>query len=83
MGNTSQRSESREEYLEAIFKVTQHPEGATVSRVADELGLAAPSVSQMVSRLTGEGLVERDASGRVLLTAKAAARRCAWSGATA
>ena len=27
------RSESREEYLEAIFKLTQQPEGATVGRV--------------------------------------------------
>ncbi|MGD0998689.1 MAG: metal-dependent transcriptional regulator, partial [Thermoleophilia bacterium] len=64
----SVRSESREEYLEAIFKLAQQPEGATVSRVADELGLAAPSVSQMVARLAGEGLIERDPASRVLLT---------------
>ena len=62
------RSESREEYLEAIFKLTQQPEGATVGRVADELGLAAPSVSQMVARLAAEGLVERDQASHVLLT---------------
>jgi DtxR family Mn-dependent transcriptional regulator len=62
------RSENREEYLEAIFKLAQQPEGATVSHVAEELGLAAPSVSQMVARLAGEGLVERDPAGRVLLT---------------
>jgi DtxR family transcriptional regulator, Mn-dependent transcriptional regulator len=62
------RSESREEYLEAIFKLTQQPEGATVGRVADELGLAAPSASQMVARLAAEGLVERDQASHVLLT---------------
>ncbi len=62
------RSESREEYLEAIFKLTQQPEGATVGRVADDLGLAAPSVSQMVARLATEGLVERDQASHVLLT---------------
>ena len=62
------QSESREEYLEAIFKLAQSPEGATVSRLAEELGLAAPSVSQMVTRLSFEGLVRRDDAHRVLLT---------------
>jgi DtxR family transcriptional regulator, Mn-dependent transcriptional regulator len=64
----NQRSESREEYLEAIFKLAQSPEGATVSRLAEELGLTAPSVSQMVVRLSAEGLVRRDASHRAVLT---------------
>jgi DtxR family Mn-dependent transcriptional regulator len=64
------RSESREEYLEAIFKLTQQPGGAIISHVAEELGLAAPSVSQMVARLAGEGLVERDAASRIVLTAE-------------
>ena len=64
----SQRSESREEYLEAIFKLNQQSEGATVGRVAEDLGLAAPSVSQMVARLAREGLVERDPASRILLT---------------
>ncbi len=36
--------------------------------MADELGLAAPSVSQMVARLAGEGLVERDPASHILLT---------------
>ena len=62
------KSESREEYLEAIFKLAEQSGGATVGRVADELGLAAPSVSQMVARLTSEGLIERDAAGRLVLT---------------
>jgi DtxR family Mn-dependent transcriptional regulator len=64
----NQRSESREEYLEAIFKLAQSPEGATVSRLAEELGLAAPSVSQMVARLASEDLVRRGEAHRVLLT---------------
>jgi len=62
------RSENREEYLEAIFKLAQQPEGATVGHIADELGLAAPSVSQMVARLAEEGLVTRDRAGHVVLT---------------
>ena len=69
------RSESREEYLEAIFKLAQRPDGATVSRVADELGLAAPSVSQMVVRLPARGWSKRDRASRVLLTKRAVARR--------
>jgi len=62
------KSESREEYLEAIFKLAEQAGGATVSRVADELGLAPPSVSQMAARLTGEGLLERDAASHLVLT---------------
>src|SRR5450756_1780775 len=64
----NQRSESREEYLEAIFKSAQSPEGATVTRLAEELGLATASVSQMVARLSSEGLVRRDEAHRVVLT---------------
>jgi DtxR family Mn-dependent transcriptional regulator len=64
----SQRSESREEYLEAIFKLTQSPQGATISGLAEELGLTAPSVSQMVARLSAEDLVHRDEAQRVVLT---------------
>ena len=64
----NQRSESREEYLEAIFKLTQSPEGVTVTRLAEELGLSAPSVSQMLARLSEEGLVLRDEAHRVGLT---------------
>lgn len=64
----NQPSESREEYLEAIFKLAQSPGGATVSRLAEELGLASASVSQMVARLSCEGLVQRDEAHRVVLT---------------
>ncbi len=64
----NQRSESREEYLEAIFKLTQSPEGVTVTRLAEELSLSAPSVSQMLARLSEEGLVLRDEAHRVGLT---------------
>ncbi|MGO8685377.1 MAG: metal-dependent transcriptional regulator [Thermoleophilia bacterium] len=65
----SQRSESAEEYLEAIFKLARRPLGATISRLAAELALSAPSVSQMVARLAEKGLVARDHDNRVVLTA--------------
>jgi DtxR family Mn-dependent transcriptional regulator len=62
-----QLSESTEEYLEAIYKLS-HESRATVGRLAAALGVSPPSVSQMVARLRESGLVERDGSGNVVLT---------------
>jgi DtxR family Mn-dependent transcriptional regulator len=64
----SRRSESREEYLEAVFKLELTHEGATVKRLATELDVAPPSVSEMLARLRDDGLVERDAAGAATLT---------------
>lgn len=62
-------TESREEYLEAVFKLAETPEGATVSRIARELGVRAASVSQMTTRLTDLGLLHRDSlRGQIGLT---------------
>jgi DtxR family transcriptional regulator, Mn-dependent transcriptional regulator len=64
----ARKSESREEYLEAIFKLERTQEGVTVSRLAAELDVAPPSVSEMLTRLTGAGLVTRTSSGAIALT---------------
>lgn len=61
------RSESIEEYLEAMFKLALSPAGITVSRLAAELGVAPSSVSEMIARLDAAGLVVR-ADGRLELT---------------
>jgi len=61
-------AESKEEYLEAIFKLALHVEGATVGRVAEELGVAPASASQMLGRLSEAGLVSRDERQRIVLT---------------
>ena len=62
-------TESREEYLEAVFKLEETPQGATVTRMARELGVKPASVSQMTARLIDAGLLERQASGgRIILT---------------
>jgi DtxR family Mn-dependent transcriptional regulator len=53
-------TESREEYLEAIFKLGETPGGATVTRIAQELGVKPASVSQMTARLAKDGLVSRE-----------------------
>ena len=58
------RTQSAEEYLEAIFKLQRGAEPATVKRLAAELGVAPPSVSEMLGRLRAAGLVEEPSDGR-------------------
>ena len=57
------RSQSTEEYLEALFKLALTEEGISVGRLASELQVAPSSVSQMLVRLVEEGLVARDEDG--------------------
>jgi len=68
----TKRSESVEEYLEAIYKLSREDveSGATVSTIATALDVSPPSASQMLARLRAAGLVE-DGNGRgVALTAQ-------------
>jgi DtxR family transcriptional regulator, Mn-dependent transcriptional regulator len=58
------RTQSAEEYLEAIFKLQRGAEPVTVKRLAVELGVAPPSVSEMLGRLRVAGLVEEPGEGR-------------------
>lgn len=62
------RTESIEEYLEAIFKLQLGSVPITVKRLADELGVSSPSVSEMLSRLRAAGLVAPPAGNGVRLT---------------
>lgn len=63
------QTEAREEYLEALFHLCGEEGGLTsVSHVAHELGVSAASASQMLTRLTKDGAVERDENGQVRLT---------------
>ena len=65
------RTQSAEEYLEAIFKLQRGADPVTVKRLADELGVAPPSVSEMLGRLRSAGLVREPAEGRgISLTAE-------------
>lgn len=63
-------TDSREEYLEAIFKLTPSATGATIGGLARELGVKPASASQMVGRLLADGLLKRDGRNRnrVILT---------------
>ena len=47
-----------EDYLKAIFKLSHQTEPATTSAIATRLGVAAPSVTGMLKRLSEQGLVE-------------------------
>lgn len=67
--SATKRSQSIEEYLEAIYKLKRSGE-AGAKRLADELHVSPPSVSQMLARLLDAGLVSRAADGRIELTAQ-------------
>jgi DtxR family Mn-dependent transcriptional regulator len=66
----SKRSESVEEYLEAIYKLSRGDgeSGATVSQLAAALQVSPPSVSEMLGRLRGAGLVEEGGGRGIALT---------------
>jgi len=58
----STRTQSAEEYLEAIFKLQRGAEPVTVKRLAGELSVAP--LSEMIGRLRSAGLVAEPAEGR-------------------
>ena len=47
-----------EDYLKAIYKLSRESEAASTSSIANRLGVAAPSVTGMLKRLSEQGLVE-------------------------
>jgi len=58
-----------EEYLETVLTLNEEGTPAIGARIAERLGRSAPSVSEMLDRLSGDGYVRRE--GRVVeLTAK-------------
>ncbi len=52
-----------EEYLESIFKLQEEQHPVSTSRLAEHLKLSAPSVSEIVKKLTGRGLVFQSEKG--------------------
>lgn len=51
-------SPSVEDYLKAVFALTRRDEAAATSALADSLGVQPSSVTGMVKRLAGDGLLE-------------------------
>ena len=48
---------SKQDYLKALFHLAPEGEAVTTSKLAGHLGVSAPSVTNMVTRLAAEGLV--------------------------
>jgi DtxR family Mn-dependent transcriptional regulator len=65
------RTQSVEEYLEAIFKLQRGRDPVTVKRLASELAVAPPSVSEMIGRLRAAGLVEEPGEERSIMLTEA------------
>ncbi len=61
---------SVEDYLKAIYRLSDQGQHATTSEIANHLGLSAPSVTGMVKRLSEQGLVTHEPYKGVSLTAE-------------
>jgi DtxR family transcriptional regulator, Mn-dependent transcriptional regulator len=68
-----EHTETVENYLKAIFALTARGEPASTSAIAERLCVASPSVSAMIGRLRGCGLIQQATWGQVLLTDHGAA----------
>lgn len=53
----TRRTQSVEEYLEAIYKLQRSDAPVTVKRLSEEMGVSPPSASEMLARLRAAGLV--------------------------
>lgn len=51
-------SPAMQDYLKAVYYLRDTSGGTTVQALASELGVSSPSVTNMVKRLTGMGLIE-------------------------
>ena len=57
-----------EDYLEEIKRLEEDGERTTATVVARILDVSLPSASEMLKRLSGEGYLEREKNGTILLT---------------
>ncbi len=51
---------SQEDYLKALYQLGGNERPVPTRELANRLGISSPSVSEMVTRLSGQGLVEHD-----------------------
>lgn len=57
-----------EEYLETIYNMSMEDEVVIGARLAEKFGVAPPTVTEMLKRLTRDGYVEMDNKRQVTLT---------------
>lgn len=67
---SSRLSAAQEDYLKALYLLRRPNQPVTAAQVAQRLGISAPSVSQMLARLSALGLVRQDRSSGQRLTAR-------------
>lgn len=63
-------SRSRQDYLKALYALDRGDEPVPTSRLAAQLGVSAPSVTNMLARLAEERLVKHVPRGGARLTAR-------------
>jgi DtxR family Mn-dependent transcriptional regulator len=63
-------SVSREDYLKAIWEMVQEEQEPISARLAEELGVTPPAVTAALKRMTRDGLLRVERSGRIVLTRK-------------
>ena len=54
----SGRSRSKEDFLKAVYSLQQVSDRVSTNALADTLGIAAPSVTDMARRMENDGMVE-------------------------
>jgi DtxR family Mn-dependent transcriptional regulator len=59
-GERSSFTRSQEDYLKALYQLHGDQRPVPTRDLAQRLGISSPSVSEMVARLTAQGLVEHD-----------------------
>ena len=63
-------SASQEDYLKAIWEMLDEDHAPISARLAEELNVTPPAVTAALKRMTRDGYVRMDKSGRIELTAK-------------
>jgi DtxR family Mn-dependent transcriptional regulator len=81
---TSTPSSSIEDYVKVIYSFTEwQDKPITSSQLAQRLGVANSSVSEMVRKLKDQGLVDHKPYSAITLTTRASGWPFPWSGGTA
>src|SRR5660398_296872 len=68
MGRWRMPTQAVEEYLESIYKMEKRGLPVIGARLAEELGVSPPTVTEMLTRLCSKGYVDKDPGSGTVLT---------------
>jgi Mn-dependent DtxR family transcriptional regulator len=71
-------SVSQEDYLKAIWEMLQEDQTPISARLAEELNVTPPAVTAALKRMTRDGHVRVDRTGRIDRPEKGGSTRNAW-----